>query len=44
MVSYTNVQHIPAVYNGTMTAGSKLSLIAAHPNRAPQLKVKPRYA
>ena len=35
MVSYTNVQHIPAVYSGRMTAGSKLPQIAAHPNKAP---------
>ena len=27
--------HIPAVYSGRMTAGSRLPSIAAHPNKAP---------
>jgi len=42
MVSYTSVQQMLAAYNGWMTAESKLSLIAAHPNKAPQFMAKPR--
>lgn len=44
IVSYTSVQQTPAPYIGRTIAGSKLSLTAAQPNKAPQLKVKPKYA
>ena len=43
MVSYTRVQKIPDMYNGKTIDGCKLPLIAYHPNKAPQLKVKPKY-
>lgn len=43
-MSYTRVQNTPEMYNGNTIAGSRLPLIAAHPNKAPQLKVRPRKA
>lgn len=44
IVSYTRVQNTPEKYSGKTIAGSKVPLMAAHPNKAPQLNVRPRYA
>lgn len=44
IVSYTSVQNTPDAYRGSTTEGSILPLMAAQPNKAPQLKVKPRKA